>query len=88
MLPPNEEPVKCPRLSEDGSCSVYQKRYGDLVDQPLVVVGQWRSKKNKDVDGQPVIYNFYCGRIEEIIASGAMPKEIMDKCCYAHPELL
>jgi hypothetical protein len=88
LYPPNEDAVPCPRLSGDGSCSVYQKRYGELNDQPLVIVGRWTSKKNKDVDDNPVVYNFYCGRIEEIIISGAMPKEIMNQCCYAHPELL
>jgi len=67
---------------------VYQKRYGQLSDQPLVVVGRWKSKKDKDVDGQPIVYNFYCGRIKDIIANGWMPQAIMDKCCYAHPELL
>jgi hypothetical protein len=88
LYPPNEEPVRCPRLSADCSCSVYQKRYGEMGSLPLVVVGRWESKKNTDVDGVPVVYNFYCGRIEEIIASGAMPSEIMEQCCYAHPELL
>lgn len=88
LYPPNEEPVRCPRLSDDRSCSVYQKRYGELKDQAIVVVGRWESRKNKDVDGEPVVYNFYCGRIEEIIASGGMPKDVMEKCCYVHPELL
>ncbi len=86
--PWGDGPIPCPRLSADGSCSVYQKRYGELNDQPLVVVGRWESRKIKDVDNKPVVYNFYCGHVEEIIASGAMPKEIMDQCCYAHPELL
>jgi hypothetical protein len=88
LYPPGEDAVVCPRLSGDRSCSVYQKRYGALGDQPLVVVGRWESKKNKDVDGRPVVYNFYCGRVEEIISSGSMPQEIMAQCCYAHPELL
>jgi hypothetical protein len=88
LYPPNEEPVRCPRQLEDGSCSVYDKRYGKLGHQPLIVVGRWESKKITDVEGLPVVYNFYCGRIEEIIASGGMPPDVMRQCCYAHPELL
>lgn len=88
LYPPNDDAVRCPRLSDDRSCSVYHKRYGELADQPVVVVGQWASKKNKDVDGNPVVYNFYCGRIEEIIISGTMHPDVKSQCCYAHPELL
>ncbi len=88
LYPPGEEPIRCPKVLESGACSVYHKRYGELANEPIVVVGRWQSKKNKDVDGQPVVYNFYCGRIEEIIISGAMRPEVMSQCCYAHPELL
>lgn len=86
--PWGEEPVRCPKLAEDNSCSVYHKRYGELGEERLVVVGSWRSKVRKDIDGEPISYPFYCGRIEEIVASGGMPKEIESQCCYAHPELL
>ena len=86
--PWGEGPIKCPKLAEDNSCSVYHKRYGELAEEKLVIVGQWKSKVRKDIDGEGLTYPFYCGRVEEIIASGAMPKDVMDQCCYAHPELL
>lgn len=86
--PWGEGPIKCPRLAEDNSCSVYHKRYGELVHEPLVVVGRWQSKVRKDIDGNPVDLPFYCGHVKDIIEKGWMPKDVEAQCCYAHPELL
>lgn len=89
LYPPGEEPIRCPKLADNNSCTVYHKRYGpEFADMPVVVVGQWESKKRKDIDGNPVVLPFMCGRIADIIASGAMPLDVMEQCCYAHPELL
>ena len=82
LYPPGESPVKCPRQSADGSCSIYSIRYSTpLLEEPLVQVGTWRSKVGAE---RP----FICGHIEQIIASGGLPEEIRSVCCYAHPELL
>lgn len=86
--PWGEAPIRCPKLAEDNSCSVYDRRYKELVDEPLVVVGQWQSKVRKTIDGEPVTYPFYCGHVKTIIANGHMAKEVEAQCCYAHPELL
>jgi len=84
---PGEELTKCPRLSEDNSCSVYSQRYPENPE-PLVVVGYWQLKNRKDLEGNPVVMPFWCGRVDDLIKSGMMPKSIEDQCCYAHPELL
>lgn len=80
--PWGEGPIRCPRLSEDNSCSVYNYRYGELLNDPLVIVGRWESKEKK------AEFPFYCGHIKEIIAKGLLPKHIEVQCCYAHQELL
>ncbi len=77
LYPAGKAPIRCPRLAKDGSCSVYKERYPANEPTPrLVQVGT--------VLGKP----FMCGMIEDVLASGAMPKSIQDQCCYAHPELL
>lgn len=87
LYPTGEEPVRCPKQAEDGSC--YNKRYSEpFVHQRLVVVGQWKSKVRRDIDGELITFPFYCGHIENIIAEGGLPEEIAKQCCYAHPELL
>lgn len=78
----NNQRVKCPRQSQDGSCSIYNIRYSPpLSEERLVKVGEWQ-----DVTG--AIRPFVCGRIDEIIAHKLLPEEIAQGCCYVHPELL
>lgn len=69
------EGIRCPRQAADGSCGIYEGRYAPGAPD-LVVIG---FHKNKPL---------WCGRIEQIIAKGQLPKEIEKYCCYAHPELL
>lgn len=85
---PGEDPVRCPKQADDGSCTVYHERYGGESPPSLVVVGQWQTKKIKTLDGEPVIMPFWCGRIEELLATHRMHPEVVAGCCYAHPELL
>lgn len=83
----DEGSVPCPKLSDDSSCSVYRERFQpDMPD--LVVVGYWKSRKYKDLDGQAATRPFWCGRIEQIIAQGGLKAEIAEQCCYVRPELL
>lgn len=89
LYPKDEAPVRCPRQADDGTCTVYDRRYSEpLVHQKLVVVGQWKSQARRDIDGALITFPFYCGHIKDIIASGSLPEEIEAQCCYAHPELL
>jgi hypothetical protein len=83
------ESVRCPKQAEDGSCTVYNQRYAEpCASQKLVIVGQWVSKVKKDIEGFKVVFPFYCGHVKDIAASGGLPKEVAEQCCYIHPELL
>lgn len=81
------EAVPCPRLREDGLCSVYKERYAP-GSPDLVVVGYWRSRRYKELDGTRALRPFWCGRILQIHAAGGLKKEIADRCAALHPELL
>ena len=82
-------PIRCPNLSQDGSCGIYERRYsGSQADESIVLVGTFRSRRYRTVGGGVVRRPFYCGKIEEILAAGKLPKAIADQCVYAHPELL
>ena len=81
------EPIPCPRLKSDNTCSVYKERYAD--GQPdLVVVGYWTSKRLRELDGRPAQRPFVCGRVEQVHQRGGLPREIADRCAALHPELL
>jgi hypothetical protein len=84
----DEGTVPCPRLSEkDKSCTVYKKRYAEGTPD-IVMVGRWKSRRYKDLDGKAVYRPFWCGRIEQIIANKGLPQEVIDQCCVHRPELL
>jgi len=75
LYPANAEPIRCPRQTPEGVCSVYEWRYQPGAPR-LIQVGE--------VKGKP----FICGYVEDIIEAGELPKEIADGCCYVHPNLL
>ena len=82
LYPAGEEPVRCPRQSADGSCSIYSIRNSSpFQEEKLVQVGEWKNRMG-------VVRPFVCGHIEDIIASNSLPEHIRKECCYAHPELL
>jgi len=86
IIVPNLGPVRCPKQAEDGSCSIYHHRYREGA--PAVEkVGTYRTGQVSK-RGLPIFRPFYCGRIEDVIARGALPEEIAARCCYVHPELL
>lgn len=87
MHVPDEGKVPCPRLNANKSCSVYSERYAEGMPD-LVVVGYWKSRKYKTIEGDEAIRPFWCGRIHQIIAAGQLPKEVVDQCCIANPHLL
>lgn len=76
--------VRCPKLSADCSCSIYEKRFAPNAPE-LEVVGFYQIKKG---DGSWTINPFICWQITKLIAHKQLPKEVEDGCCYAHPELL
>lgn len=88
LHPVGEDPVKCPKQHEDGSCSVYHKRYGPLADEPIVVVGYWHTNNKRDIHGNPIMMPFGCGRIKDLLAQRLLHPDVEKQCCYAHPELL
>ena len=82
LYPVGEEPVRCPRQSADGSCSIYNIRYSSpLLEEKLVQVGEWMNRLG-------VVRPFVCGHIENIIASNDLPEAVRKVCCYANPDLL
>ncbi|TXH14213.1 MAG: hypothetical protein E6R03_09665 [Hyphomicrobiaceae bacterium] len=84
---PEEGDVPCPNLTKDNLCGVYRKRYAEGMPD-LVVVGHYRSRTVKTLEGKAATRPFFCGRIEQIIAAGRMHPDIVAQCCIAHPELL
>lgn len=70
----------CPQLADDKSCKCYKERYADGMGD-LVYVGSVEINDKQKID-------FMCGRIEQMIAKGQLPEEIIAQCCYAHPQLL
>ena len=82
-----EGAVRCPNLQENGACGVYQQRYAD--GQPdVVVVGRYKSRVYKELDGTPADRTFFCGRIEQLLAQNAIPDEVKKQCCYHDERLL
>lgn len=73
--------IRCPRQEPSGACGIYEDRYLTEGSPDIVIVGFYKNREGRD---KP----FYCGRIEQIIAKGLLPEEILRQCCYAHPELL
>jgi len=72
--------VACPRLDDNNQCSIYAERFAE--GQPdLMFVGlvQINSKQ---------VIQFKCSRINQLLAQGVIPKEIVDQCCVANPKLL
>lgn len=84
---PDEGEIFCPNLTAEKACGVYPKRYAEGMPD-LVVVGYWRSRKYRELDGTPATRPFFCGRITEILSRKALPPEVEEQCCWAHPELL
>jgi hypothetical protein len=87
MNVPDEGVIPCPRLNDDKSCSVYQQRYAEGMPD-LVVVGYFKSRRYKTIDGDAATRPFWCGRIEQLYAAGQIPNEVAAQCCVIHPELL
>lgn len=79
----DEGSIPCPRLNADKSCSVYKERYAEGAPD-LVVVGYWKSRKYKTLDGDDAVRPFWCGHIKKL----PMSPELKEKCCVFHPELL
>lgn len=86
-LPDEGTPIPCPRLNDDNSCSVYAERYKEGSDD-VVVVGYWQSRKYKALDGTPAVRPFFCGRVTQLHAAGAIPPDVAAGCAVIHPELL
>lgn len=87
LTTPEEGRIPCPRLAEDNQCSVYDKRYAEGMPN-LVQVGTYRSRSIVDLEGNPAVRPFFCGRITAILAAKALPEDVVAQCCVAHPELL
>lgn len=76
------KPVRCPQLSDDNTCKVYNKRYGERAEEPIVVVGSWVNKAIKDIDGNYPSVPFYCGRIKDLLDKNLLAEEIRKECWY------
>jgi hypothetical protein len=79
--------VRCPNLTDEGSCGVYQERYKDGMPD-LVMVGRYTSRKFVDLKGAFIDRPFMCGRIEQLLQNPTFPEEIKRQCCYHDPSLL
>lgn len=77
------EPVRCPQLSEDNTCKVYNQRYVDRGNEPIVVVGSWTNKAIKDIDGNHPSVPFYCGRIGDLIKNNLLSEDVKKGCWYS-----
>lgn len=88
-LPDEDAPIPCPRLAPDGSCSVYEQRYGELAHEDVVIVGYWKSRKYRTLENTDgALRPFPCGKVEQIHARGGLPEDVARQCCVIHPELL
>lgn len=86
---PGEGVVRCPNLRDDGVCSVYQQRFnGPVGKEALVVVGQYTSKRMKNLDGTPASLPFLCTRIEDALKKGTVAEGVKKGCCYHDKDLL
>lgn len=86
-LPDEGEPIPCPRLRPDNTCSVYERRYGPNSPD-LVVVGYWASRRYRTLDERQAMRPFWCGHIKQLHALGQIPADIAENCCVLRPELL
>ena len=77
------EAVRCPQLSDDNLCRVYEQRYVERGDEAVVVVGSWTNKGIKDINGDAVHVPCYCGRIEDLLAKGLISEEVKKGCWYS-----
>lgn len=79
--------VDCPNLTEGRTCSVYATRYAPEAPR-VVVIGSFRSKAFKDMEGEYALRPFFCGHVEDLHAQGRLPEMTAQQCCVLHPELL
>lgn len=75
--------VICPKLSSDCKCTIYKDRFTPFAPD-VVKVGEY----SLWLKNGPEKRNFYCSRVENLIAKNLLPDDIRAGCCYAHPELL
>lgn len=73
--------TQCPKLAPNKLCSIYKERFEQ--DLPYSF-----SDIVKDSNNDLQLIRVDCGRIEQMIKDGVLPKWIEDQCCFAHPELL
>jgi hypothetical protein len=71
---------RCPQLTKENTCSIYKERYEQGQEFKTTIMAN-------DGNGLTVV-NFSCGFIKQILASGKLPEEIANQCCYNKPELL
>lgn len=72
----------CPKVDDQNLCSIYIERF--KTEPPMPYSFSTLATRGDRLH----VISASCGRIEEIIAAGALPKWIEDQCCFAHPELL
>lgn len=81
----DEGVIPCPRLTPEKLCSVYDERYKE-GSADLVVVGYWKSRRFKTLEGEPATRPFWCGRVKDL--AHTLPIEVAERCCVIHPEVL
>lgn len=83
----DEGDVRCPNLTVENRCGVYDRRYaGGMPD--VVAVGRYTSRVFVDLDGNPAERTFFCGRVGDIIRQGGLPQSVVEQCCFHDPTLL
>lgn len=79
-----EHRIRCPEQLADDSCGIYKERF-DPGEPETKFISLYVIP---DKEGCPTVGQFWCWRIEALLAHNQLPEEVRATCCYAHPELL
>lgn len=76
--------VKCEKLNPDNTCSIYEKRFAEKAPEKQLI----SLYVLNELSHRPTVGQFWCWRIDKLLAHNLLPAKTREQCCYAHPELL
>lgn len=72
--------IRCPNLSSENLCLIYQTRFGQGSAEEEVVAFH--------ILDDDSVAPIRCSRIEKLLKEPDFPEEIRAQCCFANPKLL
>ena len=78
IKPPFVDPPQCPMLNGDNLCSIYDIRLGYTFESDYEIKAYGETVRKT--------HTCHCLPIQKALPH--LPEDIVEGCCYAHPELL